>query len=310
MAIDPSAEYPGQVDTSDPTGYPLGAAQDITVPGDGTGTPFQKLWLSDLWGFLQALLASVGASPSGTPDKVGASQYLSAIQSLTTTAINAVSLQAAYARSVALSQIAPHINVANAAFQVGGTADVDLLRVENSNQTTTAKNLASGGTLAVAGNTTLTGTATLASVASLLITGAGAGAAPRALIQTSGVGGEKHLNDGLWTPVVKAVTGTNVDIADFTTLVGHWSRVGEIVTFAFHATVDTTSWSGTATFSVDLPVSGTLTRFTAVVTTTQVCESTNSADAGGADAIFTLNGALGSVGTGRKVSVVGQYRLA
>lgn len=79
MAIDPSAEYPGQVDTSDPTGYPLGAAQDITVPGDGTGTPFQKLWLSDLWGFLQALLADVSATPTGTPDKVGASQYLDAI---------------------------------------------------------------------------------------------------------------------------------------------------------------------------------------------------------------------------------------
>lgn len=130
---------------------------------------------------------------------------------------------------------------------------------------------------------------------------------------TTGAVSMTELSDGLWTPVIKAVTGTNVDIADFTGLgaAGTWSRVGEIVTFAFHATVDTTSWSGTATFTVDLPVAGTSTRLTAVMTTTQVCESTDADGAGGtSDAIFTLNGALGSVGTGRRVSVFGQYRLA
>ncbi len=82
MALDPSTEYPGQVDTSDATGYPLGKAQNVVVEGDGIGTPFEKGWVNDLWGFLQALLAAADASPSGVPDKVGASQYLDAILSI------------------------------------------------------------------------------------------------------------------------------------------------------------------------------------------------------------------------------------
>lgn len=80
MAIDPSAEYGAQVDTSDPTGYPQGQARNISSPGDGTGTPLERKWVSDLWGFEQALLAAAGLTPSGTPDKVGASQYLEALQ--------------------------------------------------------------------------------------------------------------------------------------------------------------------------------------------------------------------------------------
>ncbi len=83
MAIDPSTEYGAQVDTgTDPTGYPYGQARNITVPGDGTGTPLEKAWLSDLWGWMQALLDAAGITPSGTPDKVGASQYLTALETL------------------------------------------------------------------------------------------------------------------------------------------------------------------------------------------------------------------------------------
>ena len=80
MAIDPSALYPGQIDTSDPTGYPYGAAQNVTVAGDGTGTPLEKDLVNDIFGFQQALLEEANITPSGTPDKVGASQYLEAIQ--------------------------------------------------------------------------------------------------------------------------------------------------------------------------------------------------------------------------------------
>lgn len=83
MAIDPSTRYGVQVDTStDPTGYPYGQARNITVGGDGTGTPFEKDHLNDLWGFEQALLDEAGITPSGTPDKVGASQYLDALDTL------------------------------------------------------------------------------------------------------------------------------------------------------------------------------------------------------------------------------------
>lgn len=78
MAIIPSDTYPGQTLLSDPA-YPHGKARNVTVSGDGTGTPLEATWLNDLWGFLQALLAEGGVTPSGNPDEVGASDYLTAL---------------------------------------------------------------------------------------------------------------------------------------------------------------------------------------------------------------------------------------
>jgi sugar lactone lactonase YvrE len=80
MAIDPSSKYASQIDTSDPTGYPWGQARNVDTPGDGTGTPLEKAWLSDLWGLLQSLLSAAGYTPTGVPDKVGASQYFNAFK--------------------------------------------------------------------------------------------------------------------------------------------------------------------------------------------------------------------------------------
>lgn len=82
MAISPKVTYPGQVDETDPTGYPLGKAQNETNPGDDDGTPLEETWVNDLFGFQQALLAEAGLSPSGTPDKVGDSQYVEAIKEI------------------------------------------------------------------------------------------------------------------------------------------------------------------------------------------------------------------------------------
>jgi hypothetical protein len=82
MAIDPSAEFPGQVSLADPTGYPLGKARNVTVPLDGTGTPWEERIANDILGFQQALLTEAGLTPTGVPDKVGASQYLDAIRAL------------------------------------------------------------------------------------------------------------------------------------------------------------------------------------------------------------------------------------
>lgn len=87
MAISPLSRYTLQIDGSDPTGYPFGKARDDLTPDDGTGTPLQEDWVNDLFGFQQALLAEVGSSPSGTPERVGASQYLSAIQALIASAV-------------------------------------------------------------------------------------------------------------------------------------------------------------------------------------------------------------------------------
>lgn len=91
MAIIPSSKYPAQTVSGDP-GYPHGAAQNIATAGDGTGTPLEKDWLNDLWGFLQALLDSAGITPSGDPDEVGASDYLDALNTRIGTTSNLIVL--------------------------------------------------------------------------------------------------------------------------------------------------------------------------------------------------------------------------
>lgn len=79
MAIIPSARYSGQVETGD-AGYPQGKARNAGAFQDGTGTPLERDWLNDLWGFEQALLELANLTPSGVPDAVGASQYLDAVR--------------------------------------------------------------------------------------------------------------------------------------------------------------------------------------------------------------------------------------
>jgi len=82
MAVDPLALYPGRIDNSDPTGYPLGKFQNESAPAANDGTPSDVAWGNDMNGFHQALLAAASIVASGTPDKVGASQYLTALQTL------------------------------------------------------------------------------------------------------------------------------------------------------------------------------------------------------------------------------------
>lgn len=78
MGLIPKNAYPGQVDITDPA-YPHGKARNVAIPGDGGGTPLEKAWINDVWGFFQAILHRANVSPSGQPDKIGASQYLDAI---------------------------------------------------------------------------------------------------------------------------------------------------------------------------------------------------------------------------------------
>jgi hypothetical protein len=78
VALIPKDRYPGQITTTDPA-YPHGKAQNISAPRDGTGTPFEADLVNDSLGFQQSLLAEAAVVPSGVPDKVGASQYLTSI---------------------------------------------------------------------------------------------------------------------------------------------------------------------------------------------------------------------------------------
>lgn len=81
MAIDPSARYGAQLDLSDPA-FPHGKPRNVSTPGDGTGTPFEAGWLSDLFGWQQDLLDAAGLTPSDVPDEVGSSQYNAGIRAI------------------------------------------------------------------------------------------------------------------------------------------------------------------------------------------------------------------------------------
>lgn len=79
MAINPYTRYPGQVDAPIIPDYPFGKARNVTAPGAQDGTPWEKDIVNDLIGFNSALLDHVGAVPDNIVEKVGGSQYLSAI---------------------------------------------------------------------------------------------------------------------------------------------------------------------------------------------------------------------------------------
>ena len=81
MAINPGTRYPAQTTAPD-ANYTWGSAKNVAIPGDGTGTPWEKDLVNDLIGFFQEMLTVVSASPSGNPEKVGASQIANAIRSL------------------------------------------------------------------------------------------------------------------------------------------------------------------------------------------------------------------------------------
>lgn len=82
MAIHPSNQFTGKIDTTDTTNYPLGKARNITTSGDGTGTPWVAPLVNDIFGLQQALLTHAGVTPNGAPDTAPLSQYLEALQKL------------------------------------------------------------------------------------------------------------------------------------------------------------------------------------------------------------------------------------
>lgn len=79
MAINPNSRYPTQTNAPD-ANYPYGSARNVSVPGDGTGTPWEEDIVNDLFGWQQQLLDAAGITPSGNPDKKGVSQYYNAMR--------------------------------------------------------------------------------------------------------------------------------------------------------------------------------------------------------------------------------------
>lgn len=197
-------------------------------------------------------------------------------------ALDLHTLQAAYDRSVAEGETAPHIALAGATFIIGGTASGTLLTV---NGTTGKVSLLSGvdvegglnindGDLDVgggAGGITAAGDITGASVdlsgtanVGGLLTAEGNAqfdgdvnidsnftvTKDNVIFAASGGG----LADGAWTPSVSSVSGTGVVSGDFTSLTGHFIQLGKTLFFTIDMVVDTTGWSGACTVEFDPPV--------------------------------------------------------
>ncbi len=82
MAKNLQLTYPGKTTTGDPL-FPYGKPKNVNVNGDGTGTPFEAEWASDIAGFFQHLLVNSDTVPSNLPDNAEVSQYMEAIKSIT-----------------------------------------------------------------------------------------------------------------------------------------------------------------------------------------------------------------------------------
>jgi hypothetical protein len=83
MALELHLRYPAQV-LGGGADYPFGQARNVTVPGDGTGTPFEADLLNDWLGFFQSILLFSGIGPNFAPDSCSNHQYLDAIRYLAT----------------------------------------------------------------------------------------------------------------------------------------------------------------------------------------------------------------------------------
>lgn len=79
MAIRLIDQYPNRANPATPD-YPHGSVRNESSPGANDGTPLEQAWGNDIEGFKQALLAEAGITPSGVPDRVGASDQLDALK--------------------------------------------------------------------------------------------------------------------------------------------------------------------------------------------------------------------------------------
>lgn len=70
--------FPGKTN-SPSAAYPFGSARNVTVSGDGLGTPFIASLQNDIIGLQQYLINEAGITPSGSPDTALVSQQFTAI---------------------------------------------------------------------------------------------------------------------------------------------------------------------------------------------------------------------------------------
>ena len=235
MALDPKTRYPGQVSTVDPVGYPGGKAQDIAVLNDGTGTPFEKDLVNDIFGLQQALLDAVHAAPTNVPDKVGASQYVDAIIALTERApLTKVRnwpdrSSFAYGGGGAATDVAlgfgPGMGVAGGPLHAAMPDGLDVYTSEDGQLWTSRGNLAN------------------ASSANSSISFGQISGAPSLLIGGNGSGGFYKTVDGItWVFVAGSV---NNPVSVYAPTLPLWVRAGDAG--ALHTSPDGVTWTARST---------------------------------------------------------------
>lgn len=130
MALKLNEKYPGRF--NNPTAdYPQGSFKNRTTPTSEDGSYFEQDWANDHLAFLSSLLAGSGFTANGDVDKVGASQYYSAliqiISSRATDYLNTTRIDVASSANVNLSTLAPstrHINITGSTGIAGFTVPV------------------------------------------------------------------------------------------------------------------------------------------------------------------------------------------
>lgn len=81
MAVNLNSSFASNSDAPT-TAYPLGVPRNVSAPGAGDGTPWHATLIQDYMGLLQSLLSVTGITASNSPDQLGASQYLQALNTL------------------------------------------------------------------------------------------------------------------------------------------------------------------------------------------------------------------------------------
>lgn len=121
MATNPATAFTGQIATPD-ADYPYGSARDIAIEKDLTGTPFDALWVNDLFGFIQAVLLESGIVPNGTSETARNSQVLTGLKAIIGT-LSAAELENAHRDVADLGSIVNGDENTTVTTRLGGDVD-------------------------------------------------------------------------------------------------------------------------------------------------------------------------------------------
>lgn len=102
MATNPELQYVGKIAPATPA-YPYGGPRNITLPGDGTGTPWEAAFVSDLFALVQSALQVATEVPTNSPDEVGNNQTFKGFQAVAPTIAGLIAANLTAGQKVSIS---------------------------------------------------------------------------------------------------------------------------------------------------------------------------------------------------------------